>query len=352
MALLASLPTIIRTPATAHTGTTTGTTNCTTNYFKPMNLLSSLRYLVALQEHKHFGRAAEACHITQPALSNAIQALEREFNVAIVKRDRNFAGLTPQGERVLASAQRMLHEHANLQQELQSETLAPRGTLRIGAVPTAVPIASRFAAMLYARHTGVQPVVLSLSSSELERGLEVLSIDLALGYSDRMKVQERKLRVWPQYTEHYFLLRRRDTVDPKGLHIGPAMQWTEAARLPLCLLTPDMHNRTIVDAAFTTAGVRVTPAMETNSITTMVLSVLEGSVSSVLPGALVATVRNYPELEALPLLGPEVKTSIGFLSHAQVRPSRALEAALALAQDAAWLRHAAAHSGLLAAYEG
>ncbi|MFM6991368.1 MAG: LysR family transcriptional regulator, partial [Rhodoferax sp.] len=50
-----------------------------------MNLLSSLRYLVALQEHKHFGRAAEACHITQPALSNAIRALEREFGVVIVK---------------------------------------------------------------------------------------------------------------------------------------------------------------------------------------------------------------------------------------------------------------------------
>ena len=74
-----------------------------------MNLLPSLRYLVALQEHKHFGRAAQACHITQPALSNAIRALEREFDVVIVKRDRNFVGLTPQGERVLASAKLMLH---------------------------------------------------------------------------------------------------------------------------------------------------------------------------------------------------------------------------------------------------
>ena len=86
-----------------------------------MNLLSTLRYLVALNEHKHFGRAAQACHITQPALSNAVRALEAEFNVVIVKRDRNFAGLTPEGERVLASAQLMLHEHAILQQELKSD---------------------------------------------------------------------------------------------------------------------------------------------------------------------------------------------------------------------------------------
>jgi len=314
-----------------------------------MNLLSSLRYLVALQEHKHFGRAAEACHITQPALSNAIRALEREFGVVIVKRDRTFAGLTPQGERVLASAQLMLHEHANLQQELQSETLTPRGPVRIGAVPTAVPIAARFAAMLQTRHNGIQPVVLSLSSRELEQGLEDLSIDLALGYSDRMKVQGGKLRVWPQYTEHYFLLRRAAVPGAKGLQLGAPLAWKDAAQVPLCLLTPEMHNRTIVDAAFTTAGVRVAPAIETNSIMTMMLSVVEGSVCSVLPGALVDTVRGYGELEALPLVEPEVKTRIGFISHAQARPSRALEAGLALAEDGAWLRHAAAHSGLLMA---
>jgi DNA-binding transcriptional LysR family regulator len=110
-----------------------------------------------------------------------------------------------------------------------------------------------------------------------------------------------------------------------------------------------MHNRTIVDAAFTTAGVRVTPAIETNSIMTMMLSVVDGNVCSVLPGALVDTVRGYRELEASPLIGPEIQTRIGFISHAQARPSRALEAGLVLAADGAWLRHAAAHSGLLAA---
>jgi DNA-binding transcriptional LysR family regulator len=133
------------------------------------------------------------------------------------------------------------------------------------------------------------------------------------------------------------------------LQIAKSLPWKEAANLQLCLLTPEMHNRTIVDAAFTAAGVRVTPAIETNSIMTMMLSVTAGDVCSVLPGALVDTVRTYKDLEALPLTGPEVKTRIGFISHAQARPSRALEAALALAQDGAWLRHAAAHSGLLAA---
>jgi DNA-binding transcriptional LysR family regulator len=313
-----------------------------------VNLLSSLRYLVALNEHKHFGRAALACHITQPALSNAIRALEAEFNVVIVKRDRTYAGLTLEGERVLASAQMMMHEHANLQQDLKSETHVPRGPLRIAAVPTAVPIAARFAAMLNARHAGIQPIVLSLSSTALEQGLEELSIDMALGYSERMRVKDRRLQAWPQYTEHYFLLRKAHKRHKDGLHIGEPMQWKDAAELPLCLLTPEMHNRTIVDAAFRVAGVTVQPAMETNSIMTMMLSVVDGNVCSVLPGALVDTLRGYRELTALPLVGPIVRTSIAFILHAQARPSRALEAGLSLAQDGAWLRHAAAHSGLLA----
>jgi hypothetical protein len=94
-------------------------------------------------------------------------------------------------------------------------------------------------------------------------------------------------------------------------------------------------------------GCQVQANIETNSILTMALSVLEGQVCSVMPGALVAAVRGYRELEALPLQSPQVLTPIGFMRHAQVRPSRAMEAAQALAEDGVWLRHAAAHSGLL-----
>ena len=54
-----------------------------------MNLLTSMRYLVALNEHRHFARAAQACHITQPALSNALKALEDEFGERFVRIHRN-----------------------------------------------------------------------------------------------------------------------------------------------------------------------------------------------------------------------------------------------------------------------
>lgn len=311
-----------------------------------MNLLSSLRYLTALDEHKHFGRAAQACHITQPALSNALRALEVEFATVIVKRGRNFEGFTEEGARVLASARRMLQERESLQQELRSGVGKPHGQLSIGAVPTAVPIAARFAAMLQARHPGIRPAVRSMSSNELETGLESLSLDIGLGYTDRLRVSGQRVRQIAQYTEHYFFVRRAEK--PKDtLQIGQPITWAQAADQPLCLLSREMHNRTLIENAFTQAGVVGVPAIETNSILTLALSVAVGNVCTVMPGALVGALRGYRELEALPLTGPDVRTAIGLMAQDGGRPSRTLEAALTLAQDGAWLRHAAAHSGLL-----
>ena len=308
-----------------------------------MNLLDSMRYLVALEQHRHFGRAASACHITQPALSNAIRALEADLGVAIVRRGRSFEGLTDEGQRVLASANRLLREQELLRQDLHSGIDTPRGTLSIGAVPTTIPVAARFAARLQARHSGITPVVRSLSSHEIETRLENLSLDIGLGYTGR----GNKFTALPQYAEQYFLLRRAAVGAGAPLHLGAPMSWREAAALSLCLLTPEMHHRSIVDAAFSQAGVEVRPAIETNSIVTVVLSVLDGEVCAVLPGALMALVRGHPGLEALPLREPDVRTPIGFMVAAGARPSRALEAALTLARDAAWLRHAAAQGELL-----
>lgn len=312
-----------------------------------MNLLASLRYLAALDEHKHFGRAALACHITQPALSNALRALEDEFGCAIVIRGRSFGGFTPEGARVLVSAQRMLHERELLEQDLKSVVGQPQGTLTIGVVPTAVPIAARFAAMLQARHRGISAVVRSMSSADLENGLATLVLDMGLGYTDRMARYSPRLRHVPQYTEHYFLVCKSAEPYTDSLQIGLPISWLDASRLPLCLLGREMHNRTLIDEAFAEAGAVVKPAIETNSILTLGLSVSAGEVCSVVPGALIGAFRGFRDLQALPLVSPELRTAIGFMIQSGERTSRTLEAAMTLAQDAAWVGHAAAHSGLL-----
>jgi DNA-binding transcriptional LysR family regulator len=312
-----------------------------------MNLLVSMRYLVALDEHKHFARAAQACFVTQPALSNALRALETEFGSPIVKRGRTFVGFTAEGQRLLESARRMLHEEELLKQDLSSVSGRPQGRLSIGAVPTAEPIAARFAARLHALHPGITPVVRSMSSQEIEAGLDNLTLDLGLGFTERVRPGHQQLRTLPQYTEHYFLVRKASKAGANGIQFAEPLSWQAAAKLPLCLMTAEMHNRSIVDAAFAKAGATVRPVLETNSILSLALSAVTGDVCCVMPGALVGAVRAYGELQAQPLASPEVHTPIGFMVLASDRVSRTLDAALTMAQDAAWLRHAAAHSGLL-----
>ncbi len=310
-----------------------------------MNLLAAMRYLVALDKHRHFGRAAEASHISQPALSNALRALEEEFGVSIVKRARVYGGLTPEGEVVLAAARRTLREMELLTQDLRSDQSGPRGPLRLAAIPTAIPLLSLFAALLRSRHPGVMPVVLAMSSPDIERQLEELTLDLALGYTERQADQPGKFSSWPLTEERYFFLRRAEGEPAARLRIGSSIRWAEVAAKPLCQLTPDMHNRAIVDGALNPDGEPPPPAIETNSLLTLVLAVAAGEVGGILPGAMISAVRSHGELEALPLIEPEVRTPIGFLALADARPSRAAQAALDLMQDAEWLAVLARQTG-------
>ena len=307
-----------------------------------MNLLDAMRYLAALAQHRHFGRAAEACHITQPALSNAVRALEQEFGVTIVRRSRQYEGLTPEGERVLASAHRMLHEREALRQELNASVADPGGPLVIACVPTAVPVAARLAARLRERHPAIRPAVRSLSSAEIETGLADLSFDLALGYVDRAQARALKAQVLATYSERYVLLRCRP--ERASSSDSAPVRWADAARLDLCMLTREMHNRHIVDAAFAQAGAVVQPVIETNSVLTLMLTVLEGDgaggggVCSVMPGVLAELARQYPALELVPLVEPDLRVTMGLLLPQGGRLSLAQQAATALAADVTWWR--------------
>ncbi len=318
-----------------------------------MNLIDAYRYLAALEQHRHFGRAAAACHITQPALSNALRALETHLGVAIVRRGRQYEGLTPEGTQVLATAHRVLREQETLLQELSSSAATPRGRLAIGTVPTALPVAARFAARLIARHPGIVPELRSLSSQQIETGLDTLSLDLALGFTDRVAGLSR-LSVLPQYVEHYHLVRHDPAAAPAaGIRAdtvarGEPIGWARASTLPLCLLTPEMHHRALLDQVFRDLGVTVAPVLETDAVMALVVAVQAGASAAVMPGALVHTVPRGRGLRAQPLVDPDLRTPVGFIASTTVRPSRALAAALALAADPDWLAEARAHSGPLA----
>src|SRR6185369_11395447 len=143
--------------------------------------IRQLQYLVALAREKHFTRAAQACHVTQPTLSGRIRQLEQELGVPIVERGQRFHGFTPDGERVLKWAHTILDNWTALKQEVATRRDATGtlvGRLTIGVIPSALPMAALMAKGLHARHPGVELTILSQSSIEILRNLEDFSVDV------------------------------------------------------------------------------------------------------------------------------------------------------------------------------
>ncbi|MDT5189127.1 MAG: hypothetical protein QOI28_1378, partial [Mycobacterium sp.] len=95
--------------------------------------IQQLEYLVALSRERHFGRAASACHVSQPTLSVAIRRLEHELDVVIVLRGQRFEGFTPEGQRVVTWAHRILAERNELLADVERMRGGLTVTARIGA---------------------------------------------------------------------------------------------------------------------------------------------------------------------------------------------------------------------------
>ena len=106
-------------------------------------VIKQFAYLVALAREKHFARAAKACNVSQPTLSGAIRQLEEELGVPLVERGHRFTGLTAEGETILAHAKRILAEVDTMAQSIGDVRQGLKGRLRIGAIPTALPLVAQ-----------------------------------------------------------------------------------------------------------------------------------------------------------------------------------------------------------------
>jgi LysR family transcriptional regulator, hydrogen peroxide-inducible genes activator len=101
--------------------------------------LQELRYLVAVAEHRHFGRAAEACNVSQPTLSSQIRKLEDELGVTLLERTNKRVDLTPVGGQILLHAQRALAEAGQMEAVARAARDPLTGPLKLGVIPTLAP---------------------------------------------------------------------------------------------------------------------------------------------------------------------------------------------------------------------
>ena len=273
-------------------------------------LIRQFQYLVALARERHFARAAAACHVTQPTLSSGIKQLEESLGVLVVERGQRFRGLTPEGERVLAWARRITADVQSLRQDVDATRGELSGRLRVGVVPSALPMIAILTAPFAERYPGTSITVTSLTSRALERALEEFEIDAGVTYLEDEPLG--RVEVVPLYHERYVLVTpARSSI---GARSRETVTWHEAASLPLCLLTTDMRHRRIIDGHFREAGATPAPRVEADSMEAVCAHVRHGMLSGVLPQAALTILGDAPTLRVIPLTEPAASHAVGLVT--------------------------------------
>lgn len=184
--------------------------------------LTELRYLVALAQQRHFGRAAEQCFVSQPTLSVAIKKLEDELGVQLFERRKLEATLTPVGQRIVEQAQRVLAEADTLKQLAEVGRDQLQGPLRLGAIYTIGPyLFPHLIPVLHERAPQMPLVIEENYTARLSERLRQGEIDAAL---IALPFEEPGLVTLPLYDEPFVALipsghpwNARDTLDVADL---------------------------------------------------------------------------------------------------------------------------------------
>ena len=271
-------------------------------------MIDKLTFLLALAREQHFGRAAESCGVTQQTLSAGVKQLEDRFGVRLVQRGSRFQGFTPEGDRVLAWGRRIVGDARAMQEDVAALRRGLSGHLRIAAVPTALPMVAALTTPYRARYPDVRFTVDSSASTDIFSLLENLEADAGLTYLDNEPLG--RVTAVPLYTEHYQLL----TAAGGPYDDRASVTWAEIARIPLCLLTPNMQNRRIIDQQLREAGGAAAPTLESNSMVVLMTHVRTLQWASVMPAILADALGPTEGVRAIPIVEPDLRHTIGLVA--------------------------------------
>ena len=270
-------------------------------------MIDKLEFILALAREKHFGHAAEACGVTQPTLSAGVKQLEEQMGVLLVNRGSRFQGFTPEGQRVLECARRIVGDSRTMREEINSLRLGLSGRLRLAAIPTALAMVATLTTPYREKHPNVQFTIYSRTSIEILDLLDNLEIDAGITYLENEPIG--RVSNVPLYREHYCLLTSADA--PLGNR--DFVTWAEVAQVPLCLLTPDMQNRRIIDRLLKGAGGESRPTLESDSMILLYSHVRTGRWASVMPAKIADTLGLTDTIRAIPIAQPKAVQTIGLV---------------------------------------
>jgi DNA-binding transcriptional LysR family regulator len=208
------------------------------------------------------------------------------------------------------------------------------GHLRLAVIPTVLPVVSCLTSAFWTRHPGIKLTISSHTSTEVLSMIENLEVDAGLTYLDNEPLG--RVSEVPLYRERHHLI----TAEGNPFSDRATVTWEEVATLPLCLLTPSMQNRRIIDRVFAEAGCRTEPLLETSSIVVIASHVRAGHWSTIMPRLMAEELAFPDNVKCIPIVAPEVANLVGLvvghrdpqppLTAALVAEARVLSAALSL----------------------
>ncbi|WP_337269333.1 LysR family transcriptional regulator [Oryzifoliimicrobium ureilyticus] len=271
-------------------------------------MIDKLEFFIALTRASHFGRAAEELGISQPTLSAAIRQLEEQLGVILVVRGSRFQGLTPEGQRVLEWARRIVGDARTMREEMRAARKGLVGHIRLAVIPTSLSMVPRLTEPFQARHPNVTFSVTSRTSLQVLSQLEDLDIDAGITYLDNEPLG--RVTSVPLYFERYHLITAAGT----PLADRQEVTWREVADLRLCLLTPDMQNRRIINGHMKEAGVSVKPTLESNSMIVLFSHIRTGQWASIMPKNVAESFGFTEEIRMIPIVEPVAEHLVGLVA--------------------------------------
>ncbi|MDH1629710.1 LysR family transcriptional regulator [Pseudomonas mosselii] len=239
--------------------------------------IKQLKFLIALDQTRHFGQAAALCHITQPTLSMRLRNLEDELDLVLVKRGQRFEGFTEAGERILAWARTLLAAHDGLQAEAASCRGQVVGSLRLGTVPLASFNPMQLLMPLREKYPELHFQLSSLSSEQVIDGLSRNQLDLGICYLDQVNTSFFEVIELSITTMGLLHDTRHFQFEADSLH------WEDLGELPLGLLSKGMHYRQSLDLSFRSRGLAPNAVLESDSTFQLIQAINTGVCCAIMP---------------------------------------------------------------------
>ncbi len=289
-------------------------------------MIDKLEMFLAVAKEGHFGRAAVSLGITQPTLSTGIKQLEEQLGVQLVFRSSRYGGLTPEGQTALEWARKIVGDTRQLREEMRFKRRGLSGRLRIAAIPTALTWTAKLSSRFSLAHPNVHFTILSRTSVEILSMIENLDVDAGISYLDNEPLG--RVSSEPLYKERYMLV----CGETSEFAHRSSVEWQELDGQRLCLLTPDMQNRRIIDRNFAQAGVAPSAAIESNSAVVLLAHVVAGDWVTVLPDDIARFLSDGKPIRNIPLTGEEARHAVGLVTAYREPHTPVLEALMAEAR--------------------